>query len=64
MTSALVRTHTTCGRCEVIHERCAVVTVKTIHASYQLVELCRQCLSELVIVINAHENGFALEDEV
>jgi len=52
----MIRRDTTCGRCELPYDRCVIVTVKTIHADYQLVELCKQCLEELVLVITNHKD--------
>jgi hypothetical protein len=43
---------TTCGRCDLICEVCAVVTVKTVHKGYDTVELCRKCLSEMATMID------------
>jgi len=54
--SGMIRRYTTCGRCDAIHDRCVIVTVKTVHADYQLVELCKQCLEELVLIIKNHKD--------
>jgi hypothetical protein len=47
----MLRLFTTCGRCDLICEACAVVTVKTVHKGYDTVELCQKCLDEMSVML-------------
>ena len=47
----MLRMFTTCGRCGLICEACAVVTVKTVHKGHDTVELCQTCLDEMAIML-------------
>lgn len=66
MSNPLIREHTTCGSCDEIKDFCVIRTVKTVHAGWQMVELCRSCLCGMATVIDHHcivcEHGIR-EDE-
>jgi hypothetical protein len=44
---------TTCGRCELLCEGCAVVMVKTVHLGHDTVELCQNCLDEMAVMLRS-----------
>lgn len=48
--NALIREWTTCGRCDEVKPYCVCITFKTVHAGYQLTEVCPKCLGELGMV--------------
>lgn len=48
----MLRLLSTCGRCDLLCEACAVVTVKTVHKGYDTVELCQKCLNEMSVMID------------
>lgn len=51
MNNALIREHTKCGSCDELKDVCAIRTVKTVHAGWQMVELCETCLSGMFTVL-------------
>ena len=47
----MLRLFTTCGRCDLICEACAVVTVNTVHKGYDTVELWQKCFDDMSVIL-------------
>jgi hypothetical protein len=50
--SSLINTHTTCGSCGCVYDKCISRTVKTVSGGWQRVELCRYCLLGILAVLS------------
>lgn len=59
----MLRTFTSCGRCDLICSACLVVTVRTVHNGYDTVELCQKCLEQMAATLRHFESMMQAKED-
>lgn len=62
METTLLRTYTTCDKCDQVKDACALAEVITGEARCIEVELCKECLQGMLAVLRVYDSDNRLRD--